>query len=330
MQKPRTIAIVEDDDAAARLMESVLSKNYGGGFSTVHVRTLKEAVRLLYEKPLDVIILDLGLPDSQDLSSIKALQIASPNSAIVVLTSHNDEDDADRAIEHGAQAYIVKQEKISHLMPKIVRHAFIRQQQKLKAQMEALTDALTAIPNRRALDVELARRAADFTRHEQPFSLMIFDIDWFKKINDQYGHFTGDDALINVAKILQQQIRCADLAARYGGEEFALVVSMTKLEQAFELASRIRRTIELYFKQHDCRCPPLTVSGGVAEFRSGDDIATLIKRADAALYEAKQHGRNQCAANHGTWFTSDRDQEIEVDLRHSLVQLDCVRELARW
>ena len=255
MQKPRNVAIVEDDDAAARLLEAILSDQQGGDFSTYHVHTLEEAIRLLHEKPMDVVVLDLGLPDSQGLSAIKPVQMAAPNSAIVVLTCHDDENDADRAIELGAQFYIAKQEKFSQFMPKVVRHAFIRQRQQMKAQVEAYTDPLTAIANRRALDVELTRRAADFTRYGQPFSLLMYDIDWFKRINDRYGHFTGDDALINVAKVLREEVRCTDLAARYGGEEFALVISMTKLDEAFELAVRIRRTIELYFQNSDCGCP---------------------------------------------------------------------------
>lgn len=308
MTTPRTIAIVGDDNGSARLREAFLPDDNQGNFKIYQAHCLREAIGLLREQSIDVIVLDLALSDRSGLSAVKDLRIASPTSAIVVLTENGDEDDFRQAIEYGAQNCIAKQDRTPHGMAKVIRQAYIRQQHQLKVAAEAHTDPLTGVANRRALDTELRRRAADFTRHAQPFSLLMFDIDFFQKINDEHGHQVGDTALINLAKILQQQVRCTDLVARYGGEEFAVVASMTELDEAFELATRIRHEIESAFEASDAGCPPLTVSGGAAQFRSSDNIASLIRHADAALYQAKQRGRNQCMANIGSWYASDLDE----------------------
>lgn len=165
---------------------------------------------------------------------------------------------------------------------------------------EARTDALTLLPNRRALDDALAQRFAGFTGQGEPFALLMGDVDHFKKFNDTYGHRAGDAVLWAVAGALRCQMRDGDLVARYGGEEFAAVFPATALRDAVQAAERARQAIESHVVEYEGQRLQATASFGVAEIAAGDDLATLVERADGALYGAKQHGRNGVAWHDGS------------------------------
>jgi diguanylate cyclase len=168
----------------------------------------------------------------------------------------------------------------------------IRQQSNnLMTFTEVRTDPLTGVSNRRALDDTLESLLAMLHRYEQTFSILIVDIDHFKKINDEQGHLYGDRMLKAVAKLLADTVRETDMVARYGGEEFVIVMPQTPLEGAIIFADRLRQRIE-----EDL---PLTVSGGVTSTAEGDDSQTLLARADAALYSAKAAGRNRLFCHTG-------------------------------
>ena len=162
---------------------------------------------------------------------------------------------------------------------------------------EARTDALTLLANRRAFDDELARRIAEFRRHRRTFSLIMADVDRFKKFNDTHGHQTGDEVLRGVAKLLRRKMREMDLVARYGGEEFAIVLPGTNLDDACKAALRACEAIEKFPFRHDEKELRVTASFGVAEVLGNEDGAMLVARADKALYAAKEGGRN-CAYRH--------------------------------
>jgi diguanylate cyclase len=162
---------------------------------------------------------------------------------------------------------------------------------------EARTDALTLLANRRAFDDELGRRIAEFARHGRTFSLIMADVDYFKKFNDMYGHQAGDEVLRAVAKLLRRKMRDMDLVARYGGEEFAIILPGTNLNDACKAALRACDVIEKSHFRHDGKGLQVTASFGVAEAPGSRDGAALVARADMALYAAKEHGRN-CAYWH--------------------------------
>ena len=122
----------------------------------------------------------------------------------------------------------------------------------------------------------------------------IFFIDDFKKINDQYGHTAGDRVLKTVAKLCDEKIRNIDFIARYGGEEFVLVFPNTNMEQSLVAAENLRQTVSKCVFQYNKKKVPITISIGIAEFVTEDDIETVFNRADKALYEAKKSGKNRC------------------------------------
>jgi len=162
----------------------------------------------------------------------------------------------------------------------------------------AATDALTGVPNRRAFDLKVGAEVAGSNLLGTPVCLAICDIDWFKSVNDNYGHDFGDQVLIALAQSVETRVRRVDFFARIGGEEFALVLSNTDISTAQPLLNDIRlKLAAILFSEHPEY--KLSVSFGCAEINSSDNVRTLYKRADKALYLAKQQGRGRCAVDEG-------------------------------
>ena len=154
------------------------------------------------------------------------------------------------------------------------------------------TDALTGLYNRRKLIATLDDRLAAFEREKSQTSLLVFDLDNFKRINDEMGHHMGDAALIEIARLCRQHLRQSDVIARFGGDEFVIVMPGTESANALEIAERLRQHVPIALR--DCLRHESTISGGVSDFRfsdrSSDDI---LKRADEGLYHSKRTGRDR-------------------------------------
>lgn len=157
----------------------------------------------------------------------------------------------------------------------------------------SITDPLTEIFNRKQMDDALEIETERAERYDKPFTLIMFDIDFFKVINDTHGHDIGDKALVKIAGIVKEQIRNVDVFARWGGEEFLILLPETPLENATLFMERIRRIIEEYQFSDVER---ITISAGLTEFKKGDTPDAIVKRVDTALYEAKHAGRNRSVA----------------------------------
>jgi diguanylate cyclase len=161
---------------------------------------------------------------------------------------------------------------------------------------ESLTDPLTTLANRKYLDEMLVRSLADASATSEPLAMLLTDVDHFKTFNDTYGHLTGDQVLRLVALTVKQNVKGQDIAARYGGEEFAIVLPRTALRAAITVADQIRRAVmskELLKRSTGEHLGRVTISIGVAAFRRGDTVQSLIERADRCLYAAKRNGRNR-------------------------------------
>jgi diguanylate cyclase len=157
---------------------------------------------------------------------------------------------------------------------------------------EARTDALTQVANRRAFDDELKQSIVEFQRDGKPMTLLLLDVDNFKKFNDQHGHQAGDEVLRQVARVLRHCTSETDLVARYGGEEFAVIFRGSPLLAVRQTADRIRTTVAATPIRFDGRELHVTVSAGLAELLSNEDEPELIQRVDQALYDSKNSGRN--------------------------------------
>lgn len=159
-------------------------------------------------------------------------------------------------------------------------------------ESEARTDSLTNLPNRRAFDDELMRRVAEWQRFDTPLSLLILDVDHFKRFNDTHGHQAGDEVLRQVGKTLAECVREMDLPCRYGGEEFAIVMPATDSEGGRVLAERVRSAIESMEVEFEGKNLSVTASLGLAGILHEEDHGLFLKRADEALYVSKDAGRN--------------------------------------
>lgn len=158
---------------------------------------------------------------------------------------------------------------------------------------EVRVDALTQLGNRAAFEEQIAHAVERFERYQEHFSLLLFDIDHFKAINDTYGHPAGDRVLKGLALKLKAALRGSDLISRYGGEEFVVILLRCKSDQAMDTAEKVRDAVETLKLTLDKVTVKITVSIGVAEAMPGESKESLIARADAALYQAKQRGRNR-------------------------------------
>ncbi|MHB0897782.1 MAG: sensor domain-containing diguanylate cyclase [Spirochaetales bacterium] len=159
---------------------------------------------------------------------------------------------------------------------------------------EVLSDPLTGLGNRRYLDIMVESRLGAMREGAEPFGLFMADIDHFKLVNDEYGHDVGDKVLAMVAATLSSAVRPLDAAARWGGEEFILICP--KVADALQsIAERVRMMVEQsWVELEDGRTLSVTISVGAAKVAKGDSLETLVKRADARMYEAKNRGRNRC------------------------------------
>lgn len=165
---------------------------------------------------------------------------------------------------------------------------------------EARTDTLTRLGNRRAFEDEFQRRTAEHRRHGTRFLLVLLDIDRFKQLNDTYGHLAGDAVLARLAQVLRQTVRDSDLVARYGGEEFVLLLPTGEISHVAESMERIRRAVEAAEFPLEGRTIHVTVSCGAAEPLEEEGTESLVRRADNALYAAKNAGRNRCFFHTGS------------------------------
>ncbi|MCP4127296.1 MAG: GGDEF domain-containing protein [Gammaproteobacteria bacterium] len=169
-----------------------------------------------------------------------------------------------------------------------------------RLRMEAVTDGLTGLYNRRELNNRLDELLDRGAGSDKPLSLLMLDIDHFKKVNDNFGHQIGDEVIRRVAKAVQEHAGGDGFAARYGGEEFALVMPETDINQAVEIGAAINEAVNkmvLVRRKTKQRLPPISISVGAASHKNGEDQDDLIGRADRALYYAKNNGRNQVVSD---------------------------------
>jgi diguanylate cyclase len=163
------------------------------------------------------------------------------------------------------------------------------------AHDKALRDPLTGLPNRLAYDERIALEHSRWLRYKSPLTLIIWDIDHFKLINDNFGHKAGDKTLTLVAQLILNNCRETDFISRFGGEEFVMLLPNTDSEQSLKVAETIRSIIANSGFNHNGKSITLTISCGISEFSENDEFGTVFERADQALYNSKEQGRNMCS-----------------------------------
>jgi len=246
-------------------------------------------------KNYDVYIIDIVLKDTSGDKVIMKLKEQVPESVVIAVSGIDNIKTVSRVLSIGADDYITKPFNydlfIARLKTNIRAFLLMQEIRRKKDQLErmAVTDSLTGLYNRRHIYDRLRQEGEKSERYSSRFSIIMFDIDFFKRINDSYGHQFGDVILKKVADAIHSTARNVDISGRYGGEEFIIILPEVQLKGAVILAERIREKIaNIMTDVPDLR---VTVSGGVAEFIGGD-IEELVKKADQLLYKAKESGRN--------------------------------------
>jgi diguanylate cyclase (GGDEF)-like protein len=244
------------------------------------------------EKP-DLVLLDVDMPDLSGFDVCRALKADADLCMIpvVFLSGSGTAEDKVRGLDLGAIDFVTKPFDAFELRARVRAALRTKRLQDLLIE-HAHVDPLTGLPNRRALMVRLQQEWARIQRHGGTLSLVMGDIDRFKKINDAYGHSIGDKVLQEVAQVLAGQCRQIDLPARYGGEEFAILVPDETAARAVRLAERCREGIENIRVPAGAEIVRTTASFGVADATGLPSADALIARADEALYAAKDAGRN--------------------------------------
>jgi two-component system cell cycle response regulator len=295
---PIVVLLVEDSVAIRALVRRVL---VGGGHTVVEAAGGADALALCRERQPDVVLLDVEMPEMSGWEVLAAMKAdpGTSNVPVVFLTGRSDTADMVDGLRLGAHDYLRKPCPPAELLARVHAAARVKRlQDELRQRNQELdlmsrTDALTGLRNRRHVEEYLARVTSLARRHAEPVAVLLADVDHFKSVNDGHGHEAGDAVLREVAGRLVGSVRLEDMVGRWGGEEFLAVLPNTPAQGAAELAERLRRVVAA----EPCRLPggghlTATVSIGCAASLV-DDAATLVRSADAALYQAKEAGRNR-------------------------------------
>jgi diguanylate cyclase (GGDEF)-like protein len=296
---PRGRVLVADDSKIVRAI--VGGHLTQAGYLVETAANGVQAVTLLESGTFDVVVTDLEMPELDGFGVLEAIKKRSLKTEVVILTAAQDISAAIRALRLGAHDFLTKPPASPDEVVLTVDRAAEKKQLReanvrLMRELEALTrtDALTGLQNRRVFDEALARETSRFQRYHLPLSLLMLDIDHFKKINDAHGHPAGDGVLRLFARLTQTVFRDSDAIHRYGGEEFAVLLPHTQFEGAMGAARRLVASTAKTPFPISAKVLNVTVSAGVATLDQGvGSGADLVARADAQLYEAKRAGRNR-------------------------------------
>lgn len=292
--QPLRVLHVEDDMLDTRLVQKILGAIPVYSVDCDHVDSLSMALGLLRRQDYDVILLDLRLPDGFGLELIKAVKDTAPDKPIVILSGVNDMELTLKAVQYGAQEYLVKDELNSNLLMRSIRYAIDHKQRELELAYLSEHDELTRIPNRHALKGRLRRAVLRCRQTNAMAALMFIDLDYFKMVNDTFGHAAGDLLLKQVAKRLHQCVRHDDTVARMGGDEFAVLLEgVREKEIVTGIAHKILQALSQVFVLNTNEVY-ITASIGIYMHDGYEtvDLDKIVKYSDQAMYEVKTKGRN--------------------------------------
>ncbi len=258
--------------------------------------TLSETHDLLNSEDVyfDLVLMDYMLKGEVSSSLIEKF----PSIPVVIITAHDDEELDQKLMKMGAADFVSKSDLSSRLLKRIIRHAIERQSILNRLAHESTHDSLTELYNRRFALQELERLKEEQWRHNNPFSLCMIDVDGLKSINDQHGHYTGDDAINTLADGIKNSLRRGDIGARLSGDEFLILFPNTPAIQARQCLSRVNQYLACNPLTINDQNIPISVSYGLMDYSSTMEN-TLLKVVDEYLYQAKTAGKN-CLCENGS------------------------------
>jgi len=302
-KRPFLVLVVDDSAVARKQVEHVLPTKE---FSVLQAKTGLEALNLFALHRPGLVITDWLMPDFSGVQLCRRLRASFTDSFtyIILLTSLSEKSNLVKGFEAGVDDYLTKPFEPEELLARVrVGHRFVELHHQIESKNRfleqlALTDGLTGLPNRRAIDQWATKQFRGAVRHNFPFWVIMADLDEFKSINDTFGHDAGDAALKAFAEILRLNTRECDICGRIGGDEFLMVITHAQ-EWGVKLAiERLREQVNAQSLRLGDHLLAVTASFGIAGFQRGPnlDFGRLISHADVALHSAKRLGRNRVEA----------------------------------
>ena len=307
------VLLIEDDPEYTNLVRQLLVGPLvalpGTRFALVCATRLADGLARLAQNDVQVVLLDLTLPDSEGLGTLARVRLEAPDVAVVVLTGVEDPNLAAQALQKGAQDYLLKTDTDERSLARSLRYAIERQRLFAALASLSLRDDLTGLYNRRGFFTHCDRQWTLAERQSTGLSLVLADLDGLKGINDRFGHQEGDKALATTGRLLKGVCREADIAARLGGDEFGLMLVDADDTTGDDVVQRLERAV--HRANHRLRRRyTLSFSIGMASHTpgAGGSLDELVAQADAKMYQCKR-GRHRLKVRRAPdWTGSNRPQ----------------------
>ena len=294
-EKPK-ILVVEDEKAIRELIQMFLGKS---GFQSFTAVSAEEGIEILESQDIGIVLTDVQLPGMNGLELTKLIK-NTYNADVIIMTGYCLEYSFKDAMNHGASDLIMKPIRLEDLLLRInmvIKNRSERKEHNRKLEELknlSIKDDLTGLFNKRQFYNHIRQEIERSNRYLRSLSLILMDIDNFKSLNDTYGHLCGDEILAGMGKIIKSAVRKQDIAFRYAGDEFTIILPETGIEKATAVAERVRQAVENGTEIFSNVCHlKVTVSMGVVEYLTDEDIKSFVHRADSAMYASKRKGRNK-------------------------------------
>jgi diguanylate cyclase (GGDEF)-like protein len=332
---------VEDDVRSARALREMLESSSDPTFTIEHVTTAAAACDIVQHGAIDVVILDLGLPDATDLQALSRLDECIHEIPVIILTGRGDETLAAGALHRGAEDYLLKgaidyDSLIRSIRYAVERHRSVRDLARVKRELETanrdlerltLVEPLTELLNRRGLQQALSREVKQIGRTSAQAAVLVVDLDDFKSINAAWGHAVGDVVLKEIGRRLRASVRAVDYVGRLGGDEFMLVLPETEVAEVTRVAERIRLAVATGVVHHSGGTVTLTASiAAMLLTPEMPAVDQLLTRAHMLLTRAKTDGKNRVVFQSSEFDDTARRLRAQTDMctnlaagRHVLV-----------
>ncbi|SES88941.1 response regulator receiver modulated diguanylate cyclase [Nitrosomonas marina] len=293
-QEPFRVLIVDDCATDLAFHAAVLEQS---GMIVRTVEKMNTVMRTLLEFNPDVILIDVYLPECSGIELAKVIRQLDGlfNVTVVYLSSENDFNTQQEAMLLAGDDFLAKPIDPKRLVSAVTRR--VQRARQLRGLM--VRDGLTGLFNYTAIREQLGREIVRSNRLKTPLSLAMVDVDFFKKVNDNYGNAAGDRVLKSLARLLKQRLRGTDIVGRYGGEEFAVIMTDTNAPEAAKVIDEIRKVFSRLLHMSDNKEFKVTFSCGIADIKHFPDVKSVSEAADKALYQAKKKGRNQVVITSG-------------------------------
>ena len=291
---PIRVLLIENNPKDARLVQEMLKDAEGAGYALTTATTLRDGIERLQKGDFDTVLLDLSLPGGQAVAGLNAMRAAEARKPILVLAESNDSVLATNALRQGAEDFLVKGQFDAAALARAVHHALERSRRSNHLDHMAHHDSLTKLPNRTLLQDRLGQALEQARRNKRGLAVLFLDLNGFKTVNDTLGHTVGDMLLNCVAERIRSSVRASDTVARVGGDEFTLLLpDIDGVEDVIRVAHKILSALRTPFLIGPHQVAVSASVGATLYPNDGEDAYTLLKAADAAMYRAKQQGRNR-------------------------------------